>query len=454
MLPIETQHGHISWRWLLLVGILTLGATAGFLASGSMIFTMRLFIDSPAVINSISSLDVLFNVLVAATCLYLSDRIWTRFGRRIPFLVVAWTGMALCLFFLPLAGNVWTMGLVVVGWLIFVDVSSVSQTLQMEIVPPHQRGRFSALNQWLFQLLIIFLSLAINGRFDDTVHRGDTVVGGDKFIYWMGAACLAACVLFTVFFIRERRPTEPPPPSHGGGWKGVIGNLFAEKTLWPIYLLAFCQVLIETGLGAIDPLLITEQWGYSKQDIGTNIFVGGMINLFLIPIIGYLVDRMDRMTMFALGVGGGLVLQIGYYVFIQFMLPDRRPEIFHMIVFGQLISIAGLFKNTAFLPLTFDYIPRDQMGTAQAGLNFVRSITRLITLNGIGFWVVFYSSLFMPEGTYDYFSGYLFMILMNVIGCAFLAYFMVQAKRGKILPLGRTGFQPVAETPAPVTPAR
>ncbi len=76
----------------------------------------------------------------------------------------------------------------------------------------------------------------------------------------------------------------------------------------------------------------------------------------------------------------------------------------------------------------------------------MRSVTRLITLNGIGLWVATYSKWFMPEGTYDYFSGYLFMILMNALGCGFLLYFALQVRRGLIVPHGRLGFQPVADS--------
>ena len=241
---------------------------------------------------------------------------------------------------------------------------------------------------------------------------------------------------------------------HGSGIKGAFASLVAEKTLWPVYLLAFSTVLMQTGLGAIDPLLMTEQWGYSKQDMGTNIFVGGMINMFIvIPLIGLVVDKIDRLKMFFFGVAATLVLQMGYYGFVQFILTDRRPTIMHMILFGQFLSIAGQFANIALQPLIFDYIPRDKMGTAQAGLNFVRSITRLITLNGIGLWVAYYSKWFLPAGKFDYFSGYLFMILMNAVGCGFLIYFARQVKRGAILPLGRTGFHPLEESGASPEPS-
>ncbi len=453
MLLIETQHKRIPWRWVLLLILMSQSRILVMFAVGSMTFTMRKFIESPLIINSVASLDIVFNLLVAAPCLYYSDRIWTRFGRRLPFVVTSFVILGVVLLLLPLAGSAVPMAVLVVLYLIFWDVGSTYDTLIMEIIPPEQRGRAAAIQAWFLNAIIMLSAVVISGRFDDVAHSAGFTLRGEELIYWWGATCLFFCTLMLVLFVRERRPVDPPPADFGGGVKGAFTNIFSEKTLWPVYLLVFSTVLMQTGLGAIDPLLMTEQWGYSKQDMGTNVFVGGMINLVLvIPLIGILTDKMDRLKMFSIGVVGTIIVQITYYVFVQFVLPDRRPSIAQMIIFGQTLSIVGQFSGIAMQPLIYEYIPRDKMGTAQAGLNFVRSVTRLLTLNGIGLWVTTYSRWFLPEGRYDYFSGYLFMILMNVIGCAFLVYFALKVRCGQILPLGRTGFHPVEDNASPGTP--
>lgn len=447
MYIIETQHQRIPWRWVILLQFMSQARILALFASASMTFTMRKYIDSPIIINSVSSLDVLFNLLIAAPCLYYSDRIWTRKGRRLPFILASFTMLAITIMLLPLAGSAVPIAVLVVLWLIFWDVGSTFDILMMEIIPPEQRGRASAINSWMFNCIIMLSAVVISGRFDDVVKSLGITLRGEQLIYWWGAICLIFCILFMWIFVKENKPTGPPPTDHGRGVKGAITSLFAEKSLWPVYFLVFSTILMQSGLGAIDPLLMTEQWGYSKQDMGTNVFFGGLINMFIvIPAIGLVVDRFDRLKMFTLGVVATLIFQIAYYCFVQFSLPDRRPTIAHMIVFGQMLSIAGQLANIALKPLIFDYIPRDKMGTAQAGLNFVSSLTRLITLNGIGLWVAYYSKWFLPEGKFDYFSGYLYMILMNMIGCGFLIYFARQVKVGKIKPLGTTGFHPLEES--------
>jgi len=447
MYILETQHKQVPWRWVIALQVMKMAWLFGFFASGTMTFTMRKFIESPMIINSVSSLDVLFNMLVAAPCLYVSDRIWTRWGRRRPFVLTAWVVMMGCMLLLPLVRHAVPVGIIVVVWLIFWDVNSVFDMLFFEIVPPQQRARASAIGQWLLNLVVMLQTVILTGRFDDVVHYAGFTLRGEQLIYWFVAACVMVCFVYVVLFVRERKPLAPPPPSHGRGFIGVVANVFAERTLWPVYFLAFSTVLMQVGLGAIDPLLMTEQWGYSKQDMGTNVFVGGTINMFVvIPLVGWIAERLKLLQMFTIGVVGVLFFLITYYVFVQYILPDQRPNIAQIIIFGQCMAMIGTFSGIAQQPLMFEYIPRSQMGTAQAGLNFVRSITRLLTLNGIGIWVTWYSKLFRPAGRYDYFSGYLFLILLNAVGCMLLMYFARQVKRGVIKPLGVMEFKPVEET--------
>ena len=283
---IETQHKKIPWRWVILLQILGQMRILGFFASGIMTFSMRKFIESPVIINSVSSLDIAFNILIAAPCLYYSDRIWTRFGRRLPFILTAYVVLAIVMILLPLAGSAIPLGLLVVIWLMFWDVGETYQMLTMEIIPPQQRGRAAAINSWLFGLVAIISSLVIVGRFDDVLHSTVATLRGEVLIYWFCAACIIFCILFLALFVKERKPLDysPPPP---GGLKSALTNIFAERTLWPVYMLVFSMVLMETGLGAIQPLLFVDQWGYSKQDMGTNNFMGGIILLTcVIPVIG------------------------------------------------------------------------------------------------------------------------------------------------------------------------
>lgn len=446
MFTLETQHKQIPKRWIALMIVLGLPLAVVGTIGGNLTFTMRKFIESPATINSISSLDVLFNILIAVVCLYISDYIWTRRGRRSPFVLVAWACMAGCLWFIPMADSTLSIVSMLIMWLAFNDLAATFGILVMEIVPPKQRVWYGAWNSWVLNIFNLTMWLIVNGRFDDTLHTPSFPITGESMIYWLGAVTLTGGFLFLFFFVRERKPGHIPKLPAGGIIKGVTGSLVVDRSLWPVYLLAFSGILITTGLGAIDGLLITEQWAYSKQDMATNVFVGGVLNIALLPLLGWGLTRISLITGFLIGVVATLALKSGYYIFVQYGLPDQRPEIHHMILFGYPLALASTVLSIVTNPLIFDYIPRDKMGTAQAGLGVVRNITRLLTLNGVGLWVVWFSGLTMPEGGYDYFSGYLFMIGMEIVGCCFLAYFILQVRRGTIKPLGRVGFDSPSQT--------
>ncbi|MGC9451172.1 MAG: hypothetical protein ACP5I4_06955 [Oceanipulchritudo sp.] len=183
-----------------------------------------------------------------------------------------------------------------------------------------------------------------------------------------------------------------------------------------------------------------------KQDLGTTLLAGSLLNVVLIPVIGYMADKVDRIKLIAVGICGGMLAKIAYFTFVQVALPDSRPEIIHIVLFGYIANIFGSFVSITFWPLAYDFIPREQMGTAQTGLTIVKTLTRFVLLNGVGVWIVAYSWLFLPEGQYDYFSGYLYLILTDVIGVAILLNFFHRIKMGKLEKIGTTRFEAVEET--------
>jgi len=434
---IETQHQRIPWRWVFSIALLDFAMISQERTSGDpLTFTLKKFFDNPALIGFIASFNIVFNILVGAVCLYVSDRIWTRYGRRRPFIVFSLLGVALCFVFIPLTGNAWLATTLVIVWLAMADVGATAGALNREIIPPLQRGRAAAIANVILYLQILFFYTFVIGRFDDVRLLRGLRVTGEQMIYWFAAILLVLAALFVGLCMRERKPLKSVLGERIS-FVGFFASIFCQKRLWPVYMLSFAQAITQINLGPIAPLLYTEQWGYTKQQMGTNIAIGTAINIVLTIIIGFFADKFDRIKMFLAGLTCAFVLNIVWYCFVQFYLPDKRPELWQIIVFGEMIVMVNLVGGMVAMPLLYDYVPRDNLSTCGAGMGIIRSVARLLVINGTTLFVAGWSRFYCAPGQYDYFSALLLAIAIQGLGIGVVCLFVWMVKRGMVQAWGR-----------------
>lgn len=70
-----------------------------------------------------------------------------------------------------------------------------------------------------------------------------------------------------------------------------------------IYALVFCSVSLSASLGQLAPLLVTEQFGYSKK-VFADLQTWQLLTVVFaaLPIAGWLADRVDRFRVFQIGL--------------------------------------------------------------------------------------------------------------------------------------------------------
>ena len=149
-----------------------------------------------------------------------SDRTWTRFGRRIPYLFLGSIIAILVMCMLPNAGN---FGLAVSGAMVFglislmlldTSINVAMQPFKMlvgDMVNEEQKGQAYSIQSFLcnagslvgyiFPFLFAWIGLsntAPEGEIPDTV----------KYAFYIGAAILILCVLFTSVKVTEMPPKE------------------------------------------------------------------------------------------------------------------------------------------------------------------------------------------------------------------------------------------------------
>ncbi|MEI6167078.1 MAG: MFS transporter [bacterium] len=395
---LVTRQNQIPFLWLIMITVPWALFYFMIQVNGVNFFILNRLIDNPAALTFFFSLPglIFLFIPVGPYISFMSDRIWTRWGRRKIFLIINFSAMALVMFFYPLAPNVWAF-LALMCIAAFIGAFGTPfEALKLEIIPPDMRGRSSAMNTWVNTIINIVFSLAVIGRFDEVIPFLGGQISGIKILYWSAALGLLIVVFYYFFGIHEVHPRST-----------ITGEKFNIKKAWKamtipqlryLYIFMIATTLLGASLGSLGTLLYINQWGYSFQEMGINIAFGGIINLFLIPIIGIFADkgRQHRMRIWLTCVGIVSVLTLSYFAFVTWYLPDQRPSLVEIIFFGETTCIVGIIGGMVYYPLVYDYIPRNLMGTYSAGCGIVAGIVGFFTTNGLGVFLLCWAKLFQP----------------------------------------------------------
>lgn len=210
----------------------------------------------PHSLNYFWVLPPLMGIIVQPIVGTLSDRTWTRFGRRIPYLFIGAALAVLVMCLLPNAGSfglavgaVMVFGLVA---LMFLDTSlnMAMQPFKMlvgDMVNEKQKAKAYSIQSFLcnagsvvgfvFPFLFTWLGIrnvAVAGEVPDSV----------KWSFYIGAAILILCVVYTALKVREWNPREYAeynPVSEAkeekADWITLLRN--APATFWKVGLVQF-----------------------------------------------------------------------------------------------------------------------------------------------------------------------------------------------------------------------
>jgi hypothetical protein len=395
---IVTRQNHIPFSWLLMVMVPWILFYFMIQVNGLNFFILNRLIENPVTLTLILSLPgLLFTIIpLGAYISFMSDRIWTRWGRRKIFLIINFTGQAMVLFFYPLAPSIWAfVALMFLGSLIG-TFGYPFEALKLEIVPPDMRGRSGAINQWVNTIINIVFWGVVLGRFDEVMPLLGRQINGVTLLFWAASGGLLIVVFNYLFGIHEVQPKST-----------ITGEKFDFKKVWHaltmpqlryLYVFIVATAMLNAGLGVFSQLLYINQWGYSLQEMGFNVAVGGTLNLFIIPLVGVFADRGQnhRMTVWIVCLLMVKILTLGAFAYYTWYLPDQRPSLVEIIFFGESACIFSILAGMVYYPLVYDYVPRNLMGTYIAGAGIVGSVVNFLTSVGIGGFMWGWATLFQP----------------------------------------------------------
>jgi len=187
-----------------------------------------------------------------------SDRTWTRFGRRIPYLFIGAAVAVLVMCLLPNAGS---FGFTVTGALIFgvfalifldTSINMAMQPFKMlvgDMVNEKQKAKAYSIQSFLcnagsvvgFIFPFLFTAIGISNTAPEGVVP-DSVIWS----FYIGAAILILCVIYTVARVKEWNPQEyalyngldqNPAKKEKADWISLLRN--APSTFWKVGLVQF-----------------------------------------------------------------------------------------------------------------------------------------------------------------------------------------------------------------------
>ena len=226
------------------------------LQSGNISRIFRTLGADPHSLSFFWILPPLMGILVQPIVGTLSDRTWTRFGRRIPYLFVGAATAVAVMCLLPNAGS---FGMAVSTALIFglfalmlldTSINMAMQPFKMmvgDMVNNRQKAKAYSIQSFLcnagsvvgFLFPFIFTWIGLKNVAPEGVVP-DSVIWS----FYIGALILILCVIYTVAKVREWPPQEyreynpvSEENDEGGNWFTLLKN--APATFWKVGLVQF-----------------------------------------------------------------------------------------------------------------------------------------------------------------------------------------------------------------------
>ncbi|HBG28956.1 MAG: hypothetical protein A2Y10_03490 [Planctomycetes bacterium GWF2_41_51] len=330
----------------------------------------------------VGSMPSLMNILINPIISVKSDRYRSRFGRRIPFILLGTPFLALFLILIGysdvigewLASNIFSsysfskIGLTLTLICIFavcfhffnLVVSSIYQYLIPDVVPEHFMGRFYA---WfrVMGMLSGFLFYRYILGFSNT-HM--------KEIYLVIGIAYLICFLLMCRYIKEGQYQLPPERVKSKGFVDSVRRYLSECLCDPIYKWIFLGTTI-FGIALIP--LTTFLIFFPRDNLGMSLGEIGKINGWSTLLIGCLLvplgsisDKFHPLRIYILGI---IVFVIGMAISF-FTIQDKSTYFIYSMITQALFVLYIVSCGPMFILL----VPKEkygQFGSANAIINCV-----------------------------------------------------------------------------------
>jgi maltose/moltooligosaccharide transporter len=335
----------------------------------------------------VGSIPATLNMLIVPAVSFKSDRYRGRWGRRIPFLLLATPFVTIFLILTGYAPEIgaWfhgrlmhagtlkgispvyailgVMAMMVIGFQFFnMFISSVYYYLFADTVPQALLGRFMS----TFRIVSNCAGFVWNGFvFGQTEHHLHIVFIALSAMYFIS-------FLLMCWRVKEGEYPPPPPETHGSGRLGAIKTYFAECFSIPYYIVLYIGVMFYSfsACSSIFRIfLYTGAFHLSRDQVGKTYVPISIIGIAILFPLGWLMDKIHPIRAMLIGLAGTIIMSFVIFFFMH----DRHS----MLVLLGISAVPEGLVGLALMPMMVRLLPRDRFGqfaSAQAMLGAFGSI--------------------------------------------------------------------------------
>jgi MFS family permease len=333
-------------RLMLLLGIPGAGLSQSLAVLSTYLPVLaRRLTSSRAIIGGLVGGEGLVAVLLPLWIGGLSDRVNTRLGRRLPFLIVTAPAAALALLLVPFASSLPGLAVVVfVFYLAYFTFLAPYRALYADLVPPNASGR----------------AQGIQGLFS-AIGLGTALIGGGLLLelwrplpYLVAAATLLVCTLILVLGLARAAAARPPRASaSAASLPGEVWSLLRDER--DLRAFAIANGLLQLALGGLKAFVVlwlTEGLGRSMAFtaammaiLTTGVLAGSFVTGRMADRYGTLRVLTITLTVFGVGLflpalssstvilgaafpfiafSGGATIALPYALLLPLMPPEKH----------------------------------------------------------------------------------------------------------------------------------
>jgi len=389
---------NVSIFLLVLVGSLQFCETFPNALSGSVMpLTISRFTASAKLITIMLATNAWFGFLVAPYVAWKSDRIWTRFGRRRPFMVGGLVPLMLSMVLIPFAPSIALLFVLVVVYQFCQDfwASGPYQPLCADLIPVQQRGLLGGL-----QVLLGSCAAYSLNQWGVPLIRDDSHPHPDLIPYLMGAAVMCVALLVILFLIRE--PYRPPKTTGRFTPFRYVRDIFENRRYGKLYLVQFSQSTMFASFDTLIALYAHHNLGLKPSVFGPILALTNLIMIVGALPLGWLSDYISKRYTCALGF---LLVAVPCGI-AMFGSGEPKPLFTAMCV---IYGVACLLIRVTNFPLMTEYIPRDSYGTIIGAFWFTRAGIRVLVIPLLGVFIDMFDK--------DYRVPYVVAFVFSLLAC-------------------------------------